>query len=70
MPLIDCEIELILTWSKNWVLADMALRNAGNNNNPPTIAAHTGLEFQITDTKLYDLVVTLSQKIIAKFQKN
>ena len=67
MPLIDCEIELILTWSKNWVLADMALRNAGNNNNPPTIAAHAGLEFQITDTKLYDLVVTLSQKIIAKF---
>ena len=45
MPLIDCEIELILTWSKNWVLVDMTLRDAGNNNNPPTIAAHTGLEF-------------------------
>ena len=31
IPLINCEIELILTWSKNWVLADMAAAN-----NPPT----------------------------------
>ena len=50
IPLINCEIELILTWSKNCVLADMTAAN-----NPPT-----GLEFQITDTKLYVTVVTLS----------
>ena len=31
IPLMNCEIELILTWSKNWVLADMAAAN-----NPPT----------------------------------
>ena len=50
VPLINCEIELILTWSENRVLADITAAN-----NPPT-----GLEFQITDTKLYVPVVTLS----------
>ena len=43
MPLISCEIELILTWSKNCVLADMTVRAAGNNNDPPAIAAPTEL---------------------------
>ena len=52
IPLINCEIELILTWSKNCVLADMTAAN-----NPPI-----GLEFQITDTKLYVPVVTLSKE--------
>ena len=51
-PLTNCEIELILTWSKNCVLADMTAPN-----NPPT-----GLEFQITCTKLYIPVVTLSKE--------
>ena len=52
IPLISCEIELILTWSKNCVFADMTAAN-----NPPT-----GLEFQVTDTKLYVPVVTLSKE--------
>ena len=50
--LINCEVELILTWTKNCALADMTAAN-----NPPT-----GLEFQITDTKLYVPVVTLSKE--------
>ena len=50
--LINCEIELILTLTKNCVLADMTVAN-----NPPT-----GLEFQITGTKLYVPVVTLSKE--------
>ena len=62
MPLINCEVELILTWSKICALADMTVRAAGNDNNPPAIVAPTGLEFQITDTKLYVLVVTLSKE--------
>ena len=37
IPLINCEIELILTWSKNCVLADMTVRAAGNNNDLPAI---------------------------------
>ena len=50
IPLINCETELISTWSKNCVLADMT----ATNNQP------TGLEFQITDTKLYVPIVSLS----------
>ena len=50
IPLINCEIELILTWSKTCVLANMI----------PAITAPTGLEFQITDTKLYVPFVILS----------
>ena len=62
IPLINCEIELILTWSQNCALADMTARAAGNNNDPPAIGAPTGLEFQITDTKLHIPVVTLSKE--------
>ena len=52
IPLINCEGEIILTWTKNCVLADMTVAN-----NPPT-----GLEFQIKDAKLYVPVVTLSKE--------
>ena len=53
IPLINCELELILIWSKNCALAAMKVRAAGNNNDPRAIVARTGLEFQIKDTKLY-----------------
>ena len=58
--MINCEDELILTWSKNCVLADMTVRAAQGGN--LAIVAPTGLEFQITDTKLYVPVVTLSKE--------
>ena len=61
-PLINCEIELILTWIKNCALADMTVRAAGNNNDPPIIVAPAGLEFQITGTTLYVPVITLSKE--------
>ena len=48
--LINCEVELILTWSENCVLADMTA-----NVTP------SGAIFKITDTKLYVTVVTLSK---------
>ena len=61
IPLINSEVELILTWSKNWVLADMTVRAAQGDK--PVIVAPTGLEkFQITNTKLYVPVVTLSKE--------
>ena len=53
IPLINYEVEIILTWSKNCVLADMTVAN-----NPPT-----GLEFQIKDTKLYVAVVLCQKKM-------
>ena len=52
IPLINCEVEIILTWTKNCILADMTVAN-----NPAT-----GLEFQIKDTQLYVPVVTLSKE--------
>ena len=53
MPLINCEIHLILTWSEKCVIvsADVANQNE---------------RFAITDTKLYVPVITLSQQDNAK----
>ena len=50
IPFINFEVELILTWSKNWVLADMKA-----NITP------WGATFKITEKKLYVPVVTLSK---------
>ena len=60
IPLINCEIELILTWSKNCILADTTVRDAEGDNT--AIIAPTGLESKITDTKLYVPVVSLSKE--------
>ena len=54
MPLINCEVNLILTWSSNCVLI------ATGNQNQAAI-------FEITDTKLYVPVVTLSTQENTKF---
>ena len=54
MPLINCEVNLILTWSSNCVLI------ATNNQNQATT-------FEITDTKLDVPVVTLSTEENTKF---
>ena len=56
----NCEVELILTCSKNCVLADMTRRNAQGNN--PAIVPPAQSEFKITDRKLYVPVVTLSKE--------
>ena len=60
VPLINFGVELILTWSKNCVLVDMTRRNAQGNN--PAIVPPTEITFEITDTKLHVLVVTLSKE--------
>ena len=60
IPLVNCELELILTWSKNCILPGMTVRDAESDN--PAIIAPTGLEFKITYTKLYAPVVSLSKK--------
>ena len=63
MPLINCEVELILTWFKNCVLISKSTRDADYDepiyrkiDNPENAI------FQITDTKLYVPVVTLSKE--------
>ena len=55
--IINCEIELILNWSKNCVLTGMTRSNAQGNK--PVIFPPRGLDFQIKDTKLYVPVITL-----------
>ena len=68
MPLINCEINLILTWSENCVLTSKVTRDkfigTGTDENPqfPEINNPTNATFKITDTKLYVPVVTLSTK--------
>ena len=46
MPLINCEVSLILTWSKDCVIINFTVEG----------------KFAITETKLYVSVVTLSTK--------
>ena len=68
MPLINCEINLILTWSENCVLKSKAQRDkfigSGSDENPQfsEINNPANAIFKITDTKLYVPVVTLSTK--------
>ena len=54
MPLINCEINLILTWSLNCVISE---------DNIVTT-------FTITDTKLYVPVVTFKLKILQNYCNN
>ena len=53
MPLINCKVELSLTWNKNYILPSVA--NAST--------------FAITDTKLYVQVVTLKTEDNTKLSK-
>ena len=53
MPLINCEVNLILDWSANCVIVY-------------TNETNQGITFSIADTKLYVSVVTLSNQDNAK----
>ena len=57
MPLINCKINLILTWSINCVIVST---NVANQN----------ATFEITDTKLYVSVVTLSTQDNSRLLQN
>ena len=61
IPLINCEITLILSWYKEYVLVGRAFIGppaaAANRINSPTEA-----KFEITDCKLYVPEVTLSSE--------
>ena len=73
MPLINCEVSLTLTWSENCVLTDITTQTAraaqGDNPARERIDAPTNATFQITDTKLYVSVVTLSTEDDNNFLK-
>ena len=73
MPLINCEINLIFTWSENCVITNRVHRKktvgTGTDRNPEfsEIDNPTNATFQITDTKLYILIVTLKLKMTTRF---
>ena len=56
MPLINCKIHLELNWNNNCVMYGADTCAGGDNDN------NTEAAFQITSTKLYVPVVTLSTK--------
>ena len=64
IPLINCEVELILTWFKNCVLIDKSTGEADFGANPHVyqIDNPENAIFKITDTKLFVPVVTLSKE--------
>ena len=66
MPLINCEINLILTWSENFVLTSKATRDAvpAQGGNPAVAAVNNpaNATIKITEVKLYVPIVTLSTK--------
>ena len=67
-PLINCEVELIWTWFKTCVLVSKSTIDA--NYDPPIdrkIDVPKNATFQITDTKLYVSVVTLSKENDTKY---
>ena len=62
MPLINCEINLILTLPENFVITSKATRDAGPYADPAVAAVKKkkNATFKITDIKLCVPVVTLS----------
>ena len=64
IPLISCEVELILTWFKNCGLIDKSTREANYAANPNVyeICNPEDATFKITDVKLYVPVITLSKE--------
>ena len=64
IPLINCEVELILTWLKNCVLTGELTRDANYGTDPIVhkIDNPENATFKIADTKLYVPVVTLSKE--------
>ena len=56
MPLINCEMSLMLTWSREYIITSMeriVITNARRDTSPGNAT------FQITDTKLHAPIVTL-----------
>ena len=66
--MINCEEELILTWFKNCVLIEKSTRDANYNANSRVSEINNpeNAIFQITDTKLYVLALTLSKENVIK----
>ena len=77
MSLVNCAVELDLSWSRNCIISEISRKipiatNLHANPPVPASAATTisGAIFQITSSKLYVLIVTLSINNNIKFLEN
>ena len=59
-PLISCEIELHMTWSKKSVISEISRTSEVEGANPADETLTTRATFQINNAKLYVPVVTFS----------
>ena len=64
MPLINCEINLILKWTEDCVLTSKATRDVNPDVSPAVAAVDnpTKAIFRIKDIKLYVLVYFISKR--------
>ena len=60
LPLINCEIKLDLSWSRNCVVSEISRTAAVAENLPVAATATTSARFRINNKKLYVPVVTFS----------
>ena len=74
LPLIKCELELDLSWSKECIISEISITPAiagtpRANSTVPAVAARqaTAATFQINNAKLFVSVVTLSINNNIKF---
>ena len=67
LPLINCEIELDLPWSKECIITEISITPEVLGDNSVDSIQTTGSIFQINNPKLYVLVVTLSMNDTSNF---
>ena len=72
LPMVNCEIELDLSWSKECIISEISItpRIPVNPNEEVVLIQITGAIFQINFAKLYVLVVILSINDDIKFLEN
>ena len=68
--MINCEIELDLSWSKECIISEISRTSEIRENNRVTATERTGETFQKNNAKLYVPVVTLSINNNIKFLEN
>ena len=60
LPLVNCKIELDLTWLKYCVISGILTTPEVAGDNPADETLKTGATFQINNSKIFVPVVTLS----------
>ena len=70
LPLINCEVELELTWSKYCLITEISRTTELEGVNPADERLAIGATFQINNVKLYVTIVNLSINENTNFLEN